>query len=184
MLKSVAVAVIFCLSVLQAGCSSAPLITIPPDWRSAKDAISLHIKADPQLNLFQKNSHALLLCIYHLRDPNAFNQLLDERDGLQKLLECGRFDPSVVHVRRMLIQPGQEISESLDRAEGVKLLNVVAGYYNLHKERVTASFQVPLSEERRGGNLVQIPNKLVIDLRLGPQELQKVPQQQNVQEKK
>lgn len=164
----------FCLSVLLAGCSSAPLITVPPDWSYEKDAISLHIKADRQLNLFQKNPHTLLLCVYHLRDPNAFNQLLDEKDGLPKLLECGRFDPTVVHARQMVIQPGQEISESLDRAEGAKFVAIAAGYYNLRKDRVTSSFPVPVSEEKRGGNLVQKTKKLAIDLYLGPQEIQKV----------
>jgi type VI secretion system VasD/TssJ family lipoprotein len=162
------------LSVLLAGCSSAPLVTIPPEWRYEKDAISLHLKADPQLNLFQKNPHTLLLCIYHLRDPNAFNQLQDEKDGVQRLLECGRFDPTVVHARRILLQPGQEIRESLDRAEGAKFINIAAGYYIMRKDRVTRSFPVPLSEETRGGNLVQKPKQLAIDLYLGPQEIQKV----------
>ena len=170
----VAGAVVFCLSAALNGCSSAPLVTIPPDYRYEKDAISLHIKADPQLNLFQKNPHTLLLCIYHLRDPHAFNQLRDEKDGLQKLLECDRFDPAVVQVRRILLQPGQEIRESLDRPEGARFVNVAAGYYNMRKARVTGSFPVPLSQEKRGGNLVQRAEPLAIDLYLGPQEIQKV----------
>ena len=112
------------LSLLLAGCSSAPLVTIPPDWQYEKEAISVHIKADKQLNLFQKSPHALLLCIYHLRDPNAFNQLLNEKDGLIKLLECGRFDPAVVLARQLVIQPGQELTEIMDRSEGAKFVRL------------------------------------------------------------
>lgn len=171
MRKHVAGPVVFCLFVLLAGCSSAPLVTIPPDWRYEKDAINLRIKADPQLNLFRENPHTLLLCIYHLRDLDAFNQLQDEKDGLQKLLECGRFDPAVVHARRISLQPGQEISETLDRPEGARFVNVAAGYYSMRKDRVTVSFPVPLSREKQGGNLVQMPKRFSINLYLGPQEI-------------
>ena len=70
--------------LLISACSSTPRATtnIPPPWSYEKNAINLHIKADPRLNLFNKAPHTLLLCIYHLRDPNSFNQLQDERDGL------------------------------------------------------------------------------------------------------
>lgn len=176
--------VVFSLSVLLAACSSAPLVTIPPDWGQEKNAITLHIKADTQLNLFQKNPHTLLLCIYHLRDPNAFNQLQDEKDGLQKLLECGRFDPSVVHVRRIMLQPGQEFTESMDRPEGAKFVNIAAGYYQRTKDRVTCSFPVPLSEQKQGGNLVQKTKQLAIDLYLGPQKIQDGSQQPKKQDVK
>lgn len=165
--KSVAGLVLLGLSVMLTGCSSAPLVTVPPDWRYEQGAISLHITADPQLNLFHKTPHALVLCVYSLRDPNAFNQLLDERDGLPKLLECGRFDPTVVHARQMVIQPGEQIDETLDRAEGAKFITIAAGYYNLDRERVTRAWPIPVLEEKRGGTLLQRTKKLAIDLELG-----------------
>src|SRR5689334_7667450 len=112
MQRSIATFVMFCLTAPLVACSSAPPVVIPPDWGYQKDAIALHIKADPQLNLFQKSPHTLLLCIYYLRDPNWFDQLKSEKDGLQKLLECGRADSTVVLARQMVIQPGQELSQS------------------------------------------------------------------------
>ncbi|HJV65167.1 MAG TPA: type VI secretion lipoprotein TssJ [Geomonas sp.] len=169
------------------GCSSdpSPAVTpqvvispvpnaIPPDWRYEKDAILLHIEADPQLNLFHKTPHALLLCTYHLRDPNAFNQLQDQKGGLQKLLDCDSFDPSVLYARRIMLQPGQKLDESLHRSDGARFIAFAAGYYLLRKDRVTASLPVPLSVERRGAAIVQIPQKMRVKLRLGPQELQEV----------
>ena len=50
-------------------CSSKPAVLLPPEWGYAKDAIQLHLKSDPQLNLYQGSSHTLLVCTYHLRDP-------------------------------------------------------------------------------------------------------------------
>jgi type VI secretion system VasD/TssJ family lipoprotein len=171
----------YLLSLL-VGCASAPVavapttpatpVTIPADWGYEKNAIRLHVKADPQLNLFKKTPHALALCIYHLRDPNSFNELQEQRDGLQKLLECGRFDPSVVHARRLVIQPGQEIDESLDRPDGARFVNIAAGYYNMHKESVIRSFPVAVSVEKRGETLVQTTQKVTVDLYLGPQQIQ------------
>jgi type VI secretion system VasD/TssJ family lipoprotein len=114
------------------GCSSSSALKdtlprIPPDYSYRKQAIDLHLKADPQLNLFHRTPHTLLLCIYHLRDPNPSNRLRDEHDGLQRLLDCGRFGPSVVYSRRLVIQPGQELRESLDRPEGTRQVAVAAG---------------------------------------------------------
>jgi len=168
----------FWLALLVLGGCSSPsalkdtLPRTPPDWTYRKQAIDLHLKADPQLNLFHQTPHTLLLCIYHLRDPNPFNQLRDEQDGLQRLLDCGRFDPSVVYSRRVVIQPGQELRESLDRPEGARQIAIAAGYFAMRKEAVTRSFPVPLAEERRGEAVAQIPQQLKIELYLGPRELE------------
>jgi type VI secretion system VasD/TssJ family lipoprotein len=162
-------------ALLLSGCSwFGPTVTIPPSWQYEKEAISLHIMADTRLNLFQKQSHSLLLCIYHLRDPNAFNQLLNQKDSLTRLLECERFDPSVVLARQLVVQPGQELTEVMDRAEGARFVNIAAGYYDLRKEAVIRAYEVPVSAEKKGGNLILLPKKLTIDLRLGPTTIETV----------
>ncbi len=102
-----------------------------------KDDISILIKADPQLNRYQNNAHALFLCVYQLKDPNGFNQLAEEDDGLAKLLECGRFDGSVANAKRLVVQPGQELKEMRDRAEGARYLGIASGYYGTGKEKMT-----------------------------------------------
>jgi type VI secretion system VasD/TssJ family lipoprotein len=142
------------------------------EWRYEKDGIRLHLKSDPQLNLYQRSPHTLVLCVYHLKDPNAFNQLVDEKEGLWKLLECGRFDPSVTNSKRVVIQPGQEMTELLDRPEGARYVGLVAGYYLLQKERVVRLFPIPVASERRGSTIFLKPGMLNIDLFMGPQEIQ------------
>lgn len=158
-------------------CSSAPEPRPPVEWGFEKEAIRLELAGDPQLNLFQKSPHALVACLYQLRDPNAFNQFRSEKEGLSRLLECGRFDPSVATARRLVIQPGQELAETLDRAEGAKYVGFVAGYYRLGRESSARLYPVPTVEETTGffsRTKTAKPGRLAIRLILGPQELQDV----------
>lgn len=169
---------LFLLSLVLLSCSSArnatgslptPLpVTNPADWSYQKAGISLHLRADPKLNLFRNTPHTLLLCIYHLRDPNGFQQLQSEKDGLQRLLDCNRFDSSVMHARTLVVQPGQEIEELMDRADGAKFIGIAAGYYKGDRKLVTRAYPVPLLEEIRGGGVAQITQRLSIHLYLGP----------------
>jgi type VI secretion system VasD/TssJ family lipoprotein len=134
-----------------------------------KDAISLHLKGDPKLNLFEKRPHTLLVCVYQLRDPNALNQVLQDAEDVSKLLECGRFDPSIVNTKKFILQPGKEITEALDRAEGARYIGIVAGYYNLDKQRASRIIPVPV-----GGMFGKKASKLDLDVFLGPDEIQGV----------
>ena len=152
-------------------CSSAPPVRQPPEWGYEKNAISLHLAGDPQLNLFQKQPHSLIVCLFQLRDSSAFSQLVDEKDGLTRLLDCSRFDPSVTYSKRLVIQPGQAVVQSLDRTEGARLVGIVAGYYTLQKDGATRCYPIPLVELARESALVQKPAKLSIELYLGPREI-------------
>ena len=165
-------------------CSSKPKIILPPDWAYEKDAIRLHFTGDPNLNLYQKRAHSLVLCVYHLKDLNGFNQLMDEKDGLPKLLECGRFDPGVTYSRRLVVQPNRELNETLDRTDGAKYVGLVAGYYNLHKETSVRTFPIPITGERVKKTLVQKPAKMNLDIYFGPQEIREVKEIKEAKEKK
>jgi type VI secretion system VasD/TssJ family lipoprotein len=139
-------------------------------WSYEKGAIELQLSADQRLNLYNERSHSLHMCIYHLRDLNGFNQLMDEREGLVKLLECSRFDPGVAYVKRFVIQPGQVLRETMDRSEGARYLGVVTGYYALSKHAAVRSVQIPQS-------LFHNPKKLMISLELGPQGIKEFAEQ-------
>lgn len=134
-----------------------------------KDAIILHLKGDPKLNLFEKRPHTLLVCVYQLRDPNALNQVLQDAEDVTKLLECGRFDPSIVNTKKIILQPGKEITEALDRAEGARYIGIVAGYFNLDKQRASRIIPVPV-----GGLFGKKAEKMALDVFLGPDEIQGV----------
>jgi type VI secretion system VasD/TssJ family lipoprotein len=156
-------------------CASQP-VSPPSEWRYEKVAIHLNLKADPQLNLYEGNPHTLLLCIYQLRDPNAFNQLTEDEDGLYKLLECSRFDSSVANSKRLIVHPGQDLTTDLDRAEGAKYVAIVAGYYLIQKEGMIRLYDIPWYVEKKGFIMqtkVAKPAALSIDLVLGSQQIHK-----------
>jgi len=158
-------------------CSCASQPVSPPEWRYEQEAIDIHVKADSQLNLYEGMPHTLLMCVYQLKDPNAFNQLTEDDDGLYKLLECSRFDGSVAGSKRLIIHPGQNLTFALDRAEGGKYVAVVAGYYLLQKEGMTRLFDVPVIVDKEGWikrTKIAKPGPLSIELRLGPQGIRKI----------
>ena len=90
----------------------------PPELEYEEAAIKIHVYADPKLNLSDGKPHTLLVCVYQLKDPNAFNQLAGDQEGLYRLLECGLFDASVVGAKKLIVQPGQNTTFNLDRAQG------------------------------------------------------------------
>jgi type VI secretion system VasD/TssJ family lipoprotein len=109
----------------------------PPPQEFKKGAISLNITADPQLNRYKNSPHTLLVCLYQLKDPNAFNQLADDPNSLAKLMECTKFDSSISYAKRIVIQPGQTLTEQRDRAEGTRFIGIAAGYFTSGNEKTT-----------------------------------------------
>ncbi|WP_129126963.1 type VI secretion system lipoprotein TssJ [Geomonas oryzae] len=133
---------------VMAGCLTA---ACSPQVRGGQgEVILLRVQTDPQLNRYEKTSHALMLCLYQLREPEGFRLLSEARDGLPRLLECGRFDASVVSVRKIVVQPGQTVSQNCEKAEGARYIGIATGYYQQGKK---ATELVPLPTESRGGRL-------------------------------
>jgi len=122
-----------------------------------KEVINVVIKADPQLNRFERNPHALLLCLYQLKDPNGFSQLAQDRDGIPELLECSRFDATVVNAKQFVVQPGHELKVTRDRGEGARYIGIATGYYCLGKEKVTELSLLPMDKSGApSGSMVRI----------------------------
>jgi type VI secretion system VasD/TssJ family lipoprotein len=146
----------------------------PPDWTYEKDAVRLNLKADSKLNLDRGLPHTLVLCIYQLRDPNTFNRLSDNTEGIYKLLQGESFDSSAVSAKRVIVHPGQATTVLLDRAEGARYVGVAAGYYNLQKSRMIRLYDIPVAVESKGmlkKTQTNKPAPLVVDLELGATEI-------------
>ena len=149
----------------------------PEDWRYEKDAIRLVFKADPKLNFREGVPHTLHLCIYQLRDPNAFNQLASDQEGLYLLLGCSTFDASVTSFKGESIQPGQDLTMTLDRAEGSKYVGIAAGYYQIERERTIRLVDIPIEIRSKGflgWTKYAVPGVLKLDVTLGAQQIEKV----------
>lgn len=170
--KSLPILVI--LAAVLGACATPPLP--PPDWGYEKDAITLRLQADPNLNFDDGAPHTLVLCTYQLKDPNTFNQLSEDLEGIYKLLECGLFDGSVATARRLIVHPGQDQSINLDRAAGAQYVAVVAGYYTLEKSRMIRLYDIPVVVSQSGlvrRTTVARPGPLTIDLALGPLQIER-----------
>jgi len=174
--------ILFILVVLAlTGCPpkpAPPSIPVEPKPTYTEKFISVHLKADSQLNLYDGSSHATHVCVYQLSDPNTFNQLSENEMGIGKLLVCDRVDagpplPGVAFAKKFIVQPGADQTFELDRAEGARYVGVVAGYFGqMQKGRVTRLYTIPTSEEREQGVVVIKQKPLKINLFLGPQALQ------------
>ena len=146
----------------------------PPKWIFEKEAIRLQVKADYKLNFYDEEAHTLLLCIYQLSDPNAFNQLSNDEDGLYTLLNCTLFGEGATASKRMIIQPGQDIDIMLDRAEGARYVAMTAGYYIMEKNRMVKIVDIPEIVETKGffrKKKTRKPAPLSIVRTLGPQQI-------------
>lgn len=167
-MKSVAaIILISMLSIASLSCSSRSRNVDAAGWGYEKEAVRVHLKGDPLLNLYQGKAHTLVVCVYNLKDLNGFNQLADGKGGLPVLLECNRFDPGVTYAKRLIVQPGLDIKEALDRTEGARYVGIVAGYYSLHKANSVKVYQIPTS-------LFNNPKKIDIMLHMGPEGIQEV----------
>lgn len=157
--------------------SCAKKMLPPPQWTYEKDAVKVEIQADPLLNQDDGKAHTLSLCLYQLRDPNGFNQLSGDREGLYRLLECKLFDPGVASSKRLIVNPGETTTLVMDRAENAKYLAVAAGYYTIEKERITRLIDIPIIIEEKGflsRERKQKPGMLDATLLLGPEQIEKI----------
>jgi type VI secretion system VasD/TssJ family lipoprotein len=149
----------------------------PPQWTYEKDAVKIEIQADTLLNQDNGKAHTLSLCLYQLRDPNGFNQLSQDREGLYRLLECKLFDAGVASSKRLIVNPGETTTLVMDRAENAKYLAVAAGYYTIEKERIIRLIDIPVVIEKKGfisREQKQKPGMLDATLFLGPEQIEKI----------
>ncbi len=155
-------------------CTPAPVVIIDPKYTYEPNGIGLYLKADPRLNFYQGYPHTIRFCLYQLIDPMDFNQLKDKKEGLEKLCEGGTFG-KVTTLKCFFLNPGHELREALDRAEGTKWVGLIACYYKLQESKVIRVYEIPVKEEKVDKRTTQKkPGKLDINLYLGPEEIQEL----------
>lgn len=141
----------------------------PAEIPHIKNGINIHLKGDKSLNWYRKTPHALILCVYQLRDLNGFNQFMEDKNGMARLMECGRFDPSVNYVKRVVVQPNKDVYECMELIEGTKNVGLIAGYYYFKKSQAVKTFVLPMK-----GLFSRKPGGMDIDLLLKSNEIQEI----------
>ena len=159
--------------ILVASCSHT--IT-KPEWRFEKSAVRMHIRADNKLNLYNNKAHTLYVCLYQLEDPNAFDQLAEDSNGIRKLLECSLFDDSVAAASSKVIHAGEDIALTMDRAERAQYIAFVTGYSSeLNEERAVRrhKFQVKKKRESLLRRIYRYePCEMDLDVALGANQIE------------
>ena len=139
-------------------------------------AIQISLKADPELNLYDNAPHTLYICFYQLKDPNAFNLKARYDDGLYELLDCSLFDPSVTSIERVTVEPGKDQTLTLDRMEGSNYFAMVAGYFQIEKDRITRFWEIPVKAKTKAlkpWKKVRLCSDLSLEVTLGSQQIER-----------
>ncbi|MEK6750401.1 MAG: type VI secretion system lipoprotein TssJ [Pseudomonadota bacterium] len=113
-------------NVFFAGCSMLPAL---PEVPFLKDGISISVKAEKDLNTFNREPHTLVVVVYQFSEQGTFRAMLEDPAGVATLLEGGIFDKIVLAKNKLVIQPGDKKKYFVDRVVGVRYIGVVAGYY-------------------------------------------------------
>ena len=166
-----------CVSCAKPKPTPMPPVEKTPTY--TQNFIKIHFKADSQVNLYDGGSHALHVCVYELSEPNGFNLLTEDQVGIAKLLSCDRPEivttiPGAANAKKFIIQPGDDRSSELDRAEGAKYIGIVAGYYTLQRANAVQLYTIPTVEEKKDGLTVITQKPFDIEVYLGPQSLQQL----------
>lgn len=147
-------------------------------WTYLPGGLVLNLTTTPDLNTYEGYTHNVLLCIYQLNAPAAFQELASNAGGILKLLKCTRFDPTVVHVERHFVSPGQKSTLILDRAEGAQYMALVAGFNDLQPGLVTTLYSFPVTTGRDGWTPwaadVYNPGGLTMNILLGANSIQRM----------
>lgn len=166
------ISVVCLIAMLSSSCSQK--VAPPTNWTGEKEGVILHIQSDPGLNKIDGGNYTLYLVVYQLKDPNPFNQLTANEEGLFKLLESNIFDPSVTAVNSIVIYPGSDVTHKIDRALDTRYLAVVAGYNTMEKGQMVRMFDIPVKTLRHGflkSKKEILADTLNLSIHLGPDQI-------------
>jgi type VI secretion system VasD/TssJ family lipoprotein len=146
-------------------------------WTYLPGGLTVNLEADAELNLYMDRPHNLMLCVYQLSGPDAFQKLAEGVEGIRKLLDCAPFDRTVVQAERRFVFPGEQAALVMDRMEGARHVGLVAGYNEIEPGTATALHAFPVIERSRPlrpWSKAYHPGKLNAHIVLGARALQTI----------
>jgi len=162
------------IATFMQACASTPTKN-PDQWPAAQNSIQIDIHADKNLNIYEGSPHVVPLCFYQLKDTNFFNKLASYPDGLNRLLECRSFHPSVARIFRVTLQPDTQKKITMDREKDVQHVAITAGYFFKDNNKINRIYNIPVKAERpaliKSTEIVK-PAQLDILLKLGPEQIE------------
>lgn len=119
-------------------------------WNMQPRGLVYHLEAAPTLNMDKEYPLGLTICVYQLADSNKFQALAASAEGLDQLLDCKMDAAGAQSARQYQLQPNDKRSITADRAEGARMLAVVAGYAHEKPDLSTAIFPYPVEKGSQG----------------------------------
>lgn len=137
------------LTAALAVASCARLTPEETEERAGQQFFALSFRASADLNSFLGTPSSLSVCLYQLTDRRAFDALRDDPEGLAELLDCGKFDDSVVGRERIFINPGERKIEEFERRRGARYVAIAAGYHDASAASSTLLLELPVVVAKR-----------------------------------
>jgi type VI secretion system VasD/TssJ family lipoprotein len=168
--------------LILAGCTSIGINTAPDAkirqkvrWTWEKQAITIHVIPNRNLNLSDKRPHTLIIGIAEISDPNGFLPLLQNPDRAMETLASGKKRSGILAVRRFIISPGTAGDIVLDRMRDAVYLGIIAGYSDYSSKKDIRIRPMPV-RVRRSGIIFRSnhfrPAMVSVRLILGPKHLE------------
>lgn len=144
-------------AMVLASCSSVHT-EISPDnkvqkkvhWTFKRQAVTLDVSADLDLNLADKRPHTLVVGVMELRDPNAFLPLIQDPDRAMETLAAGKKRTGILAMWRFIIPPGAHQLLTVDRMNHARYLGVIAGYSEYSSKQDIVLRPLPVTVRRSG----------------------------------
>ena len=117
------------------------------------------------------------MCVYQLREPNAFKLKTKYEDGLYELLDCTGFDASVNDFEKVVVYPDQNETVTMDREIDTNYIGLVAGYNNMQKERIIRLREIPVEAKTKlltPWKKYYVCSDVKLEVTLGPEEIEKI----------
>lgn len=122
----ITMAAIIC-TCLVAGCTT-PITRQTADWCYAKDAISINIKSDSLLNMYDGYPHALNIAVIQVLAPDELAKMLEGYAGIANIIGNNNPIKDEVAFKRITLQPGEHREIKMDRAAGAQYIYLIFGY--------------------------------------------------------
>ena len=155
-------------------------------WIFGSKEVNFQLEAMQRLNSFNGESHTVVVKVFQLSDPGAFNKLLKTSSGIRYLLTTEELDPSILFVDRLVIEPNASRYLSFDRQEGARYVAIVAGFVGLNARNSSRLIPIVGMDDNLqessfsqawtrwfGTPLVHRPAKLSLEFWLGSDSIEK-----------
>lgn len=144
----------FLLAIISGGCvdSSVQKKLAIEEVRAPFEtsAITLNVTAKPDLNKWNEMSNSCTIIIIQAESKAILDKVIQDPFQLKILFNGAGTDERILRVDRYAVMPGQQNTLHIDRAEGTRILAVVAGYYPFPSQKHMAYFSIPITSTSQG----------------------------------